>query len=272
MLLLSAPWTGAHAHGDIHTQIEVVSESLRTDPNNAELYHKRGELHRAHREYRAALADYQRAQRLAPDLRVVHLSRGRALLETGQLEQAQRALTRFLELGPTHAEALQLRARALARLGRRARADADFGAALASIDDPSPDLFLERADNLARAGKLADAMIVLDRAVELLGPLVTLHSAALELELRLGRYDAALSRIGALLAAAPRPEEWLARKADVLALAGRLDEARAARVEALLALERLPRSKRQLKHTLALERELRTALGEQQTAQRAAAR
>ena len=73
----------ARAHGDLHEQIVAVTRLLEREPRSAALFHKRGELERAHRDYAAAFQDYDRALELDPALDVVHLSRGRALLETG---------------------------------------------------------------------------------------------------------------------------------------------------------------------------------------------
>jgi tetratricopeptide (TPR) repeat protein len=260
LLLLCAPPTKANAHGDLHMQIDELTERLQKDADDGPLYHARGELYRAHGDYRAALRDYDRAARLAPSLSVVQLSRGRALLESGQFHEAERALTRFLEAEPSHGAARLLRARARSKLARHASADVDYQTALDISSDTTPDLYLERADNLARAGMAAEALRVLEAGTTQLGKLVTLESAALELELQLGLYSAALSRVDAMLAEAPRRETLLARKADILDAAGRAAEARKVRLESLLELERLPANKRKLRHTKQLEQQLRAAL------------
>jgi tetratricopeptide (TPR) repeat protein len=249
----------ALAHGDLHHQIEDVSAELRRHPRDAALYHKRGELQRAHHDYKAALADYARAERLDPRLHVVHLSRGRTLLESGKPERAQRALTVFLAQEPEHAEALLLRARAFAQLGRTAEAEADFAHTLARMADPLPDLFLERAANLAAAGRTGEALAALESGMARLGALVTLEEAALDLELADARYDAALARIDRMLQAAPIKAFLLARKALVLDRAGRAEAAAAARLEARAAIAALPEGKRHQPRTRELEQQLNDA-------------
>lgn len=258
--LLCSGWLAcaapARAHGDLHDQIESLTAALREDPNSAELYHKRGELERAHGDHAAALADYRRAQRLDPALHVVRLSRGRTLLESGKAHAAERALAAFLQRSGEHAAARLLHARALASLGRRAEAEAAYARALAQVADPLPDLFLERARNLALGGKAAAALAVLEDGLRRLGPLVTLQDAALVLELDLGRLDAALARLEAMLATAPRKEALLARKAAILERAGRREQAGAVRAQALAALDALPPPKRALAATQKLRAEL----------------
>lgn len=252
--------TEARAHGDLHLQIEQVSEQLKQAPKDAELWHKRGELYRAHHEYSHALNDYARASQLDPALAVVRLSRGRALYEAGQLRPALRALNGFLESAPGHAEALLLRARVQQRLGARDAAERDFAAALAVSPDPSPDLYLERALNLSRAKRDADALAVLQAGGAKLGPLVTLDEAALAIELRLKRYLEALKRIDAMLSRVARNEHLLVKKAEVQELAGDREGARATREQALAQIEALPEAKRKLASTEELTRALQHAM------------
>lgn len=79
-----------------------------------------------------------------------------------------------------------------------------------------------------------------------LGPLVLLELPALELDVQLKRYDAALQRVDVLAAHSPRQEEWLRRRGEILELAGRPAEARAAWAAAWAALETLPPHRRQV--------------------------
>src|SRR5688572_33256037 len=44
------------AHGDLHERIAALTKQIDDAPTNAELYLKRGELHRAHRDWKLALA------------------------------------------------------------------------------------------------------------------------------------------------------------------------------------------------------------------------
>ena len=111
---------------DIHERIEAVSEQIEKQPNNAELYIKRGELHRVHRDWEAALADYQRAVERAPHLNQVKFVRGRMQFEAGRWTAAKTDLDRFLALQPNYREALLVRARVLAALGKRLEAVKDI--------------------------------------------------------------------------------------------------------------------------------------------------
>jgi tetratricopeptide (TPR) repeat protein len=240
--------------------VAALTERIAAEPNNALLHHQRAELERARGDYASAFADYDRAEKLDPQLHVVHLSRGRALLESNRSEAAIASLTRFLERHPGHYQALLLRARAHTRLAQHADAERDFGAALVAMADPSPDVYLERAGNLVKAGQREAALAVLDEGMRSVGQVLALEQAALELELELGRTDAALARLDAMLGQSSRREALLAKKAAILDKAGRKAEARLAREEALTAIEHLPQAKRALGPTKKLRKELVAAL------------
>src|SRR5437867_5554055 len=130
--------TPAGAHPDLIIQIEEVTKQIEQEPNNPELYLKRGELRRAHVEWDAAYADYERASALAPDWSLIDLARGRLFLDSGWPLCARAVLDRFLTRQPNHVEALILRARALARLNLRLAAAQDYSGAIRFSPERGP--------------------------------------------------------------------------------------------------------------------------------------
>jgi tetratricopeptide (TPR) repeat protein len=232
----------AASHGDLHEQIGALSRRIEATPDRADLHLTRGDLHRAHREWQAALADYERAARLDPGLAAVDLARGLALLELGSASDARDALDRFLSRQPGHAEARVARARALSALGEPLAAAAEYTRAIASAARPRPEHYLERARALAHAGDawMDEAVAGLDEGVSRLGNVPGLEILAIDLELKRGRTDAALARLERLAAPAARKEAWLTRRGDILEQAGRLTEAREAYRLAVHAVESLP--------------------------------
>jgi len=250
----------ARAHEGLHEQIAAITAKIKRDPKNASLYLQRGELHRLHRDWTLAEADYDRAQRLQPSLKIVDLARGKMFLESGKLQRARLPLDRFLSQQPDHYEALITRARVFAKLGARDDAAKDFTKALAISAEPEPELYLERAQVLAADElRIEEALRGLDEGIDKLGPLVTLQLAAIDLELRHKNYDAALNRLGLIAAQSQRKEAWLVRRGEILKLAGRDEEARASFNAALAAIASLPAAHRQSRAVTALELRARSA-------------
>jgi tetratricopeptide (TPR) repeat protein len=250
----------ALGHGPVHEQIEEVTRRIERDPRNAELYLKRAELHRIHNDWRAAEVDYQQTRRLDPALDVVDFCEGRMLFEAGHLEPAKFSLDRYVSRHPHDPEARWARARVEARLGRAEAAVEDYTRALARLAQPKPEHFLERARALAAAGRTKQAIAGLDDGIQRLGPLVTLEIPAIDFELELRRYDAALVRLARIMEQSPRKERWLARRGEILTQAGRDHEAREAFVQALKALESLPPNLQATKAMKELERQSKASL------------
>lgn len=249
----------AQAHEGLHEQIVAITAKIKRDPKNASLYLQRGELHRLHRDWLHAAADYDRAAHLQPTLAIIDFARGRMLFESGRPQRAKLVLDRFLTQQPNHFDAVLTRARVLAKLGSTPAAINDFTRAIAQ--SPDPELYLERAHLIAGDEKRIDeALSGLDEGIRRLGPIVTLQLPAIDLELRRQNYEGALSRLDLIAAQSDRKEAWLVRRGEILKLAGRDEEARAAFNAALVAIESLPPARRQSKAVTALQVRAHSAL------------
>jgi predicted negative regulator of RcsB-dependent stress response len=91
---------------------------------------------------------------------------------------------------------------------------------------------------------------------------VTLQLLAIELDEKRGNVDGALARVAAVEAHANRKEAWMARRGDILAEAGRLEEAKAAYRDALETISALPPRARDNGATVDLEASVRRRLAE----------
>jgi tetratricopeptide (TPR) repeat protein len=257
-VLALAPRT-VRAHADLLIQIEEATREIAKNPKDPERYLKRGELYRAHVEWEAAYADYERALALNPGMTGIDLYRGRLFVEAGWPLSARASLDRFLRQHSTHANALILRARALVRLNLGLAAAQDYDQAIALSPEPSPDLFVERAQVLTAEGPehYAAAVRGLDDGIQKLGSLVTLQVFAIDIELKQRNFDGAIARIDKIAEKSPRKETWLARRAEVLVQAGRTAEAAKTYKAALAALQSLPASRRNVPAMQELERRIR---------------
>jgi predicted Zn-dependent protease len=258
-VLLLAPIV-VWGHGDLHESIAVLDREILARPGEAVLYLQRGELHRKHEDWLKAAADYDRAAALDPALAAVDLARGALGVEARRPEAAREALDRFIGKRPDDPAGYAARARLSCHEKQPAAAGEDFARAIALSPEPAPELFLDHAAALRDAGRAADAVAILDAGIAKRGPLVTLAIMALDLETTLGRTDAALRRVDALIAAAPRKEGWLHRRGDILEKAGRAAEARAAYELALAAIAVVPEYRRATEATRTLQTQIEAAL------------
>jgi len=219
----------AHAHGELHKLIKMLSTDIEADPKNADLYFQRGELYRMHKDWDLALSDFDKAESLNPKIADhLNLARARVHLGCNDPEKALKLLNQLASASPS-AEVFTVRAEVLENLLRLDAAADDLAKALVLNKEAPAFLYLQHADLLLRAKKdnQEAALKTLNGGLCRLGSVITLESRALELEVQLKRFDAAMARLDRLIGSSPRKEQWLAHKAKVLAAAGRADESRA---------------------------------------------
>lgn len=211
------------AHANIHVRLTAMYQLIVADPGNPDLYLHGAELHRLHQDWKAALADYRKLTHLAPYQPAIDFFLGRMWCEAGQPKRAKPALDRFLAQHPDHAQALLIRARVLGERDIQFATVEDISRAIEQFDNPTPEMYLERAQWLVAEGEehTGRALLGLDKGIERFGPLVTLIQYAIEIETKPGHYDAALARLDTLAKGIQVLPAWIKRCADILSAAGR---------------------------------------------------
>lgn len=215
----------AEAHDQYSARVAAVDAEIAEHPTDPRLYLKRGRSHAADRHWSLALADYE----VAADLGAkdeVDLARGRLFLAAGWPAAANVYLSRLADNADLRDHALHLRGQARYRMERYAEAAHDYEAALASGTSNTPEFTIEMARALTRAGRIDDALGGLDESLERFGPLSSIAGEAVEIAVSAERYDDALARLDILATNGARPDFWRTRRAEVLELAGRPEEAR----------------------------------------------
>ena len=234
--------------GATHPGVEFLKDAARDEaaarPLDPEAHLHEAKAHQVAGEWDAALDAYARALECGADPDEVGVARGQVQLAAGRAWLAKRELERVLARRPDVAGALLERGRTWRALGRPAKAGRDLRHAIARLPRPTPDQVFECRDALLAADDPDAAVLALDQGIARLGPVPSLELAAVELEARLDRPTAALRRIDRLLGEAPNNEAWVVRRGELLAQAGRNDEARAAFARALAMIEARPASRR----------------------------
>jgi len=193
----------AYSHVPVDDQIARVTAQIQQKPRDGSLYLRRGDLYRSRGEPAKARDDYLHASRIDPALAGVELRLGILSLEAGEFQRARSSFDRYLRKQPNDAVGLRMRARALQALGMPAAAAVDFRRAIAALQPPSqarPEDYLDWARALEAAGgrHREEAIEALEEGMRALGPIVSLQFPAIDLDLRLGRFDSALRRMAML--------------------------------------------------------------------------
>jgi predicted Zn-dependent protease len=243
-LLLLLQTGSVLGHGGYHERIIYLTAAVENNPSDPLLHFELANVHADHGDLQLALLNLDRVDALASGKFLTDLSRGQAFLVAGEFAKAKEALDRQLLSHPECARAWLLRARAEGKLGQDAACLADYREALKRAASPDPDLLQEVAEALAARGCEKEAGQVLAMGIEKLGKIPSLVLRALDLEIAMKDFEAALRRVEDAGQNAPRPEPWMARRATVLAQAGRIEESRAAWKALAKHLDSLPEQER----------------------------
>lgn len=247
-------------HGGLHELIDAQKKKVERAPSDPALRFELASLYGQHGELELALKNLDRVDTLAPGKFPTDLLRGEAWMVAEKFTKAKEAFDRQLVSHPENTRAWLLRARAERKLGQDEASLADYREVLKHTPSPNPDLVQEVADALATRGHQEEAAQVLATGIEKLGKIPSLVLRALDLELAMKNFDAALRRVEEAQKNAPRPEPWMARRAAVLAQAGRIEESRAAWKALADHLSSLPDKERTSTAMTNLAEETRQAL------------
>ncbi len=261
----------AAAHGMLDEQLAELSRAIAQRPGDATLHLKRAELHRKHRDWPAALADFNAAQRLDPGAAEVELARARLAMDRGFWGDARALLGRFLAARPDSEVGHALRAQVHERIGSHAAAAAaaaDYAGAIRHSAEPRVEYFLGQARAWAAAGNHEAGLAAVDAGLARLGPLPVLEQWAIAALVQARGWDEALARLERLIASAPRKETALTQRADILALAGRAADSRAAFEAARAHWDQLPERIRATQAMLDLRQRIDAGLSQTHAAAR----
>jgi len=232
-------------HGAYHDVVKELTEALAKNPGDAEAHFRLARAHQEHGECALALRELERVDQIAPGKFPTQLVQGLALSSGGLWTHARATFDRVLAEEPMHAEALAARAVALLHLRESAAAIADRRKALTLTPRPGAEFFTSWVELLRKHGEAAEALHMAREGLKLCVDDPSLLILSIDLEVEAGEYDAALGRLAALEKNWPRREPWMKRRAEILTLAGRPEEARSAWQalrEHLLALPNLERA------------------------------
>ena len=237
----------ANAHQALDVQIQRLSERVAKAPDDLSALLRRADLYRRHKNWRAALDDYDRAAQLSSDYPVINLGRAQTYFDQDKLDTALHWAQRLLRLSPEHAQGLLLKARILLASGDIDSATSTFEKALKHIKTLTPGHYLDYANTiLADLDRNAHqrAIAVLDKGASQLANTVSLHNRAVELEIDNGDFGAALKRTQQILKGNRKLLNWRLREGELLLRLQRTDEARRVFTELLAELHSLPPQRR----------------------------
>ncbi|MBX3121010.1 MAG: tetratricopeptide repeat protein [Fimbriimonadaceae bacterium] len=203
----------------------IILSCTKAPSEQAAKHESRGDAYVQQEKFREAVIEYKNAARATPENAVLQWKLAKAALKGGDASAAYLALSRVVQLDPSHFDAkwslgdLYLAAGKMEEVGKIAEA-------LVAANPQHPAGYLLRAAVALGADRVADAIGLLKQAVELdpkmVGPLLTLaniYGAQQQLTQAAGWYDRALE-------AAPDSAEVRVARGHFLFFAGTPEEGR----------------------------------------------
>lgn len=245
VLLLALPLL-SFAHGVVHGQIEDLDHRISHQPENAELYIKRGRLYQELGHNDDAARDFQAALRLDVKARAVHYHLAELALKRNATNEALKHIETFITSLDGEAGGMMRGHRLLGYIHQArnnyAAAARAFEVAIGHAESPPPEFYLELADAHAKRGLdgQQDALSALDAGIARLGPLAVLQDRAIEYAIQAARYEDALRRLDALIEHKQRLPELYLRRGSLLQRMGHQDVAIESFRLALQHIDQLP--------------------------------
>jgi tetratricopeptide (TPR) repeat protein len=245
-------WT----HGSYHSRVHAASKQVEEEPTSATAWLERAMIHAQSQNWKSAESDLERVAQLDPHMPELDLVRGKAMATAGQHGLAISHLTAFLSQKSDHVSALVARAQLLVVIGEPAAAARDYDRIISVNKGAGPDLFVKRAQAHVAAKDPVRALKGLREGADRLGPIVSLHLAMVDIQIKAENYDDALESLDAMIRVSPGQATWQARRGDVLLKAGRDSQAEEAYRLALESINRLPDRNRRAPANISLEKSL----------------
>ncbi len=144
---------------------ELLAADYQRTSSQAELLVELGKLHYSEQDYTKAIASYDQALKLKPDLHEAWYNRGTVLRNLGRNEEAIASYDQALKLKPDLHEAWNNRGIALRNLGRNEEAIASYDQALKFKPDKH-EAWNNRGNALGNLGRNEEAIASYDQALK----------------------------------------------------------------------------------------------------------
>ncbi len=132
-----------YAHGDLHERIVAVTKEIKSNPDSAFLYLKRGELYFQHEEPKKSLKDYLKCQSLGYKSHRLDYSMASTHRDLGNLETANQILSNILAADHQHVRAHRLKGKVLMELEQFHEAALSFERVISYATGTLPENYLE---------------------------------------------------------------------------------------------------------------------------------
>jgi tetratricopeptide (TPR) repeat protein len=252
---------------DYRTEVSVWDVTVRQSPLNARAHYSLGEALATRGQFDEAIAQFQQALEIQPDIVAAHNNLGALLGRRGRFDEAVAHYRKALEIKPDVAAAHYNLGNALAARGQFDEAIADFQQAL-QIQPGSAEVHNNLANVLLARGNLDEAVTHYRKALEIEPGIALAHYNLGNVLATRGQFDEAIAQLDQALEIQPDIAAAHNNLGHILAGRGQLDEAIAHYHKALQIQPGHVNAQRNLAAALSEREELLKSLAERREALR----
>ena len=223
-ILLPYSYNMGFSHGDLHAQIEEVTQLISLYPEDKELLLQRAELLLRHEDYRAARSDLKRILKSSPATNDIFWMLAVANHHLGKTRLSDHFLHRISTAKWTD-DHLILSAKNLLHRKQFEKAVRVFEMVIAQSSTPAVPRFLDLSDACVRAGDPDRAILVLENGVTLLGLIPALYQPLMKLLIAEKKFSQALTWQSKIVATQVRKEFALLSRARLWLATGQTSAA-----------------------------------------------
>jgi tetratricopeptide (TPR) repeat protein len=253
----------AHGHGDLHERIVATTQEIKSFPDSALLYLKRGELLYQHIEYKKSIRDFKKCSKLGLQSTKLLLGYAKSYEGLQKWEKALGFLDEILAVDEGDVRALRLHGQILMKMGKYKEAALSFEKVIQFADQTFTENYMEASlaweKENSSEGKEKARKILLE-GMDQLGELVVFYDRLVDLARRQGDYEAALFYQNKLVEKSNRKERAYYQRAQIQLEKGDISAARVDLQLATEAIEKLPSRLRNIKSIKELESDIQTLI------------
>lgn len=236
-------WGLAPLHGDVHQQIDALTDAIQSYPDSLELYVKRGELYLLDEDLVLANKDFSHcAQRGLLSARVC-TGLSKSFSTDTELDSALAYINLALEKEADCIPAMEWKAHVLCLKKQPCDAGKVYDELLQRSATPSPALYIDASNarnDCPETGCYPKALAILKEGLTSIGELHVLEKEIVRLSVEHEDYETALLWQTKLIQHTPVPARALVDRAEIYFLAKREREAQADLQLALHVIDQLP--------------------------------
>jgi len=206
------------SHGDLDERIKASTKELELKPNNIELLLKRAKLFYQHDEFMRSIRDYEKAEDLGGNIKIILEGYAVAWLKKGQYDFALESIDSLLVLSPEYHKAHDTKAEILMKNGAYEDAALSYRRMIELSHEKQTPLYhnlISAYDSIGTTAAHLKSIHVIEEALKELGTIKAMQIKLVELLIKTNQISDALAIQTVIIQTSNRKERAYLKRAYI---------------------------------------------------------